>query len=339
MNSTKWNWILLTILASQLILTSTADTQCSLNDTSMASWQSFFSLFAKASYDKCHSSSSAHLENLTSTIVKQLEEIKQLVQKERAECQKKIEELNSSLCEKIDQLMDHKTSDCPPEEEEITLCNITSSDWRRLAYINMTDPEEECPSGLNEVSNSNTEQRACGRSVDGGCSSLHYTVNTTYTQVCGIARGYQYGSMDGFVSSPGKTIDQVYIDGLSITNGNPRQHLWTYVVSHHEGGSLPRIRCPRDRSPYDFSQVPTFVGDHFYCETGFTTRYGIRAAWSDPLWDGAGCVHNIAHSCDRYGWFHREIEPTQDDIEVRWCASGARSDEDVLTDWLEIWVL
>ena len=36
--------------------------------------------------------------------------------------------------------------------------------------------------------------------------------------------------------------------------------------------------------------------------------------WSDPFWDGAGCVADTAHSCDRYGWFHREIEPTQDDI-------------------------
>ena len=99
MNSAKWNWILLTILASHLILTSTADTHCSLNDdsTSMASWQSFFSLFAKASYDKCHSSSSADLGNLTSTIVKQLDEIKQLIQEERAKCQNKIEELNSSF--------------------------------------------------------------------------------------------------------------------------------------------------------------------------------------------------------------------------------------------------
>ena len=31
-------------------------------------------------------------------------------------------------------------------------------------------------------------------------------------------------------------------------------------------------------------------------------------AWSDPLWDGAGCVANTAHSCDKYGWFHREIK-------------------------------
>ena len=343
MNSAKWNWILLTLLACHLILTSTADTHCSLNDdsTSMASWQSFFSLFAKASYDKCRSSSSTNLGNLTNTIVKQLDEIKLLIQEERTECQKKIEELNSSLCEKIDQLMDHITSDCPPpEEEEITLCNISSSDWRRVAYINMTDPEAECPSGLNEISNSNTGQRACGRSVDWACSSVTFPVNTTYSQVCGIARGYQYGIMDAFQAVTGETIDQTYVDGLSITQGSTRQHLWTLAVGMNEQFDGTTSVCPRDKDPFNFDNVPDFVGDHFYCESGLTTAStnGITV-WSDPLWDGAGCVADTAHSCDRYGWFHREIEPTQDDIEVRWCANEDRNNEDVYTDLLEIWVL
>ena len=52
----------------------------------------------------------------------------------------------------------------------------------------------------------------------------------------------------------------------------------------------------------------------FYCETGFTATTSGITVWSDPFWDGAGCVADTAHSCDRYGWFHREIEPTQDDI-------------------------
>ena len=50
-----------------------------------------------------------------------------------------------------------------------------------------------------------------------------------------------------------------------------------------------------------------FVGDHFYCKTGFATSTSSVTAWSDPLWDGAGCVTDTAHSCDRHGWFHREI--------------------------------
>ena len=145
--------------------------------------------------------------------------------------------------------------------------------------------------------------------------------------------------MDAFVPSSGKTIDQVYIDGLSITNGSPRQHLWTYVVSLQESYIYFTQNCPRDQSPYNFRNVPSFVGDHFNCETGFTTSYRQYTAWSDPLWDGAGCVADRAHSCDRYGWFHREIEPTQDDIEVRWCADENRNNENVFTDRLEIWVL
>ena len=341
MNSTKWNWILLTILASHLILTSTADTHCSPNDdsTSMASWQSFFSSFAKASYDKCHSSSSANLGNLTSTIVKQLDEIKQLIQEERAECQKKIEELNSSLCEKIDKLMDHITSDCPPpEEEEITLCNITSSDWRRVAYINMTDPEAECPSGLIETSNSDTGQRACGRSVDGGCSSVTFPVNATYSQVCGYARGYVYYTMDAFWRSPIRTINDPYVDGLSITHGNPRKHIWTLAVSLNELNQYLKARCPRDTDPFDFTRVPDFVGNNFYCEAGLN-RTEARIAWEDPLWDGQQCVSSTAQSCTRYGWFHRQIEPSQEDIEVRWCADQIKGDEDFYTDLLEIWVL
>ena len=116
--------------------------------------------------------------------------------------------------------MDNITSGCPPpEEEEITVCNITSSDWRRVAYINMTDPEEECPIGINEITNSDTGQRACGRSVNGGCSPVTFPVYTTYSQVCGIARGYQYGTMDAFQVVTGETIDQTYADGLSITCG------------------------------------------------------------------------------------------------------------------------
>ena len=288
MNSAKWNWILLTILACHLILTSTADTQC------------------------CE-------------VKQQLEEIHSLV----------------------DQLLESVTSNCP-EEEGITLCHITSSDWRRVAYINMTDPEAECPSGLNEVSNSDTGQRACGRSVDGagaaatapgGCSSVTFPVKTTYSHVCGYARGYQYRSMDAFWQSPIRTIDDAYVDGLSITQGNPRKHLWTLAAGHSELVGLLDVRCPRDRDPFDFTRVPDFVGNNFYCEAGFTSNAEMRIAWEDPLWDGQHCVSSTAQSCSRYGWFHRDIIPSQKDIEVRWCADQGRHDEDFYTDLLEIWVL
>ena len=233
---------------------------------------------------------------------------------------------------------------------ELTLCNISSFNWRRVAYINMTDPEAECPSGLNETSNNITGQRACGRSVDGaghtlaapgGCSSVTFPVNTTYCHVCGYARGYQYYTMDAFWQSPIRTINDAYIDGISITQGNPRKHLWTLAVGFSELHTTNlEVRCPRDLDPFDFTIVPVFVGNNFYCETGFPhAMIEARIAWEDPLWDGQQCVSSTVQSCSRYGWFHRDIAPSQEDIEVRWCSDEIRSDEDFYTDLLEIWVL
>ena len=76
-----------------------------------------------------------------------------------------------------------------------------------MAYINMTDPEAECPGGLNEVSNNTTGQRACGRAGNTtdrsvGCVSVFYSVNTSFTHVCGIARGYQDASVEASGYSP-----------------------------------------------------------------------------------------------------------------------------------------
>ena len=139
--------------------------------------------------------------------------------------------------------------------------------------------------------------------------------------------------------APIRTMNDAYVDGLSITHGNPRKHLWTLAAGISELYSNLAIRCPRDTDPFDFTRVPDFVGNNFYCETGYETTIEARIAWEDPLWDGQQCVSSTAQSCSRYGWFHRDIAPSQEDIEVRWCSDQVRSDEDFYTDLLEIWVL
>ena len=42
---------------------------------------------------------------------------------------------------------------------------------------------------------------------------------------------HQYGSPDGFNTGT-DSIDSHYIDGISITHGNPRTHLWSYVAGN-----------------------------------------------------------------------------------------------------------
>ena len=58
-------------------------------------------------------------------------------------------------------------------------CGICSPNWRRVAYIDTTRGPGQCPSGLVEHVNSTTNQRACGRSTDSGCSSVTYPLLTS----------------------------------------------------------------------------------------------------------------------------------------------------------------
>ena len=218
-----------------------------------------------------------------------------------------------------------------------TVCNITSANWKRIAYFDTTRGDF-CPTGLRTVTNTSTNQTACGRTANGGCTSLQFSPNSNYTNVCGRVRGYQYGAPEAF---DGQSIDSTYLHGISITHGTPRTHLWSYVTGLTEQYSITNYRCPcARRDPTDRSGVPSFVGEDFYCESGFSgSTYVKRIAWEDPLWDGQGCLASGNQCCNRYGWFHREIQATSGNIEVRWCADFILDDEDVLTDQLEIWVM
>ena len=221
----------------------------------------------------------------------------------------------------------------------VTVCNISSANWRRIAYFDTTQGDS-CPSSLRTVTNTATNQTACGRTANHGCTSLQFSPDGNYSNVCGRVRGYQDHSPDGFDTGE-DSIDSHYIDGISITHGNPRTHLWSYVAGHPEqfGRSAPLCPCARP-DPTDLSGVPSFVGGDFYCESGFSgTSPETRIAWEDPLWDGQGCTSSGNQCCSRYGWFHHEIPTTSDNIEVRWCANQDQSDEDVFTDQLEIWVM
>ena len=212
-------------------------------------------------------------------------------------------------------------------------CGIYSTKWRRVAHIDMTDHTARCPSGLREVSNTMTKQRACGRSVSRGCSSLVFNTSGNYTSVCGQVRGYQFREIEAI---NGGSIDTHYAEGVLITNGSPRRHLWTYAVGRSE---THRWGCPCSTGGSTSRQnIPAFVGSDYYCESGFVNNYENRIAWKDPLWDGAGCVTPGNTCCQRYGWFHKQVQQTSDSIEVRWCASVSTSSEDVVTDIVEIWV-
>ena len=222
-----------------------------------------------------------------------------------------------------------------------TKCGIYSLNWRRVTYIDTTQGTT-CPAGLREVTNSALNKRACGRTVDVGCSSLTFPSGGNYTHVCGRAQGYQFRTPDAFRAHYGNTIiNDVYVDGLSITRGSPRKHIWSYAAGYQEKltSNGHTHQCPCGGPGYDSQYKAPFVGDDYYCESGFVNYPPNRIIWEDPLWDGEGCTQPENTCCQRSGWFHKEVPPTTDNIEVRWCGDESRANEDVYTDIVEIWVL
>ena len=71
-------------------------------------------------------------------------------------------------------------------------------------------------------------------------SVVFSTHRMKYTKVTGRVIGYQYASPDGFrpyghASHPARcTFDEAYLDGVSITHGTPRQHVWSFAAAHSE---------------------------------------------------------------------------------------------------------
>ena len=69
--------------------------------------------------------------------------------------------------------------------------NVTGG-WVRVANLNMTDSNQQCPENL-QLSYTDQPIRLCGRrNVNPGCDSVTFTTNgVQYQQVCGRVRGYQ----------------------------------------------------------------------------------------------------------------------------------------------------
>ena len=211
--------------------------------------------------------------------------------------------------------------------------------WYRIAYLNMTDPSQKCPSAWREY---NTQFWACGRPFSSVASrpSQIFPICRLYSKVCGRVLGIQVASPDAFSDESGSSINEGYIDGVSITHGHPRHHIWSYVGSVSENPRLPKTAYPCDSS-YG-TQPQDFVGSNYYCESGNPGQDWRNLVFpNDKLWDGEQCSHEGTCCTDTNTppWFSVNLSsPTSDDIEVRIMGSESTDNEDTPIELLEIYV-
>ena len=217
--------------------------------------------------------------------------------------------------------------------------------WMQVANINMTETDSKCPSGLEPIT---SPKRLCRKNVNIGCSSTKFSTHgIPFSKVCGQVIGYQDYSPDAFnpyYANQGRTIDDLYVDGVSITHScHPRQHIWTFAAALDEVPSHNINACPcvNSLSHVGFTGlIPEFIGKDYYCETGSRILHTNRVYVEDPLWDGERCGR-FSTCCEgeRKPWFFKNLtQPITSDIEVRVCADEPRRDEDILIKVISIFV-
>ena len=224
--------------------------------------------------------------------------------------------------------------------ERVCGCGNTTG-WMRVAHLDMTREGEDCPSGLRLATYSG--KRLCGRTGI-GCTRTTFSIHgLEYRRVCGKVIGYQFGTPDAFVSyhnNKGSTLDQAFLDGVVLTHGSPRNHIWSFAASNYQGRTNT-YGCPCSSSSSFPGTVPPFIGDYYFCDSGNPhSNTGLILYDTDPLWDGEGC-RDSDHCCTFHNppWFCKDLpQPTSDDIELRICANQVLSNEDTPIELVDIYI-
>ena len=224
-------------------------------------------------------------------------------------------------------------------------CGCGGPGWRRAAYLNMSDPTQTCPPAWELIT---TPRRSCARPSNAGSfscySAMFPTQGIQYSQVCGRIIGYQVGNPTAFALSGGRTINERYVDGVSLTYGSPRQHIWTFASAIDEYPHLYIGKCPCSNITEQCSlSVPSFIGSDYFCETGVPPGQQFNNSIfyaDDPLWDGGGC--GPTSTCCTFNnppWFCKQLpQSTNADLEVRLCSRHSAVHENTPVELIEIYV-
>lgn len=225
-------------------------------------------------------------------------------------------------------------------------CGNLTGGWMRVANVDMTQPTQHCPGVFVEMTRPEPPQRLCVAGATGrGCFSHTFpTVGPSYSSVCGRILAYQDRTPNAFFPfhiNTSLTIDDVYVDGISLMHGNPRFHIWTFAAALDETtGHLSGCGCS-NIFMHAHASVPPYVAGNYFCDSGSRGNVDVTTLYSaDPLWDGKGC--GASSTCCSYNnppWFFRELPSlTADGLEMRVCRDAGAVNENVPFEVVELYV-
>ena len=216
-------------------------------------------------------------------------------------------------------------------KRSIQYCDMTrtclgvTGGWARVANLDMTVPSHQCPTGFDLRTDYSMVRRACVLETSfGTCGLIEYPSHIVqYSKVCGRVFGFYGNSLDGFGTSVyPPTLFSSYVDGVSLTTNG--EHIWTFAA--HE--TRPPYEC-------DCGDVPSFVGNDYFCDVGGRGE----DTFYNALWDGYDCIENECCTLNGPPWFEKQLNrPTADDIVARVCRDQPSIDEQMPISKIEIYV-
>ncbi len=223
-------------------------------------------------------------------------------------------------------------------DDACACCNSTSKPHpstmlEPLVEIDMKDHASKCPPSMSL--NLTAGLRTCIFHGYSGCSFILFPVSHEYTKITGKIIAYQYGVTNSFqmFRRGNHTIDEPYVDGISLTYGRPRQHIWTFAADLNENRSF----CPCYSRNGVKMETPEYVGKDYFCDTGEAQAETLSTS---PLWDGRGC--DESYSCCGYNsppWFYKQLpHPTLEPIELRVCTDQNKLNENIAIEVIAIYV-
>ena len=85
------------------------------------------------------------------------------------------------------------------------------------------------------------------------------TGNEHYTKVCGRVIAYTQSTVQAFRGGQ-RDIHDYYLDGVSITHGSSRQHIWSFVGGTYALGCAA-FKCP---CAGGIPGIPSYVGNNYF---------------------------------------------------------------------------
>ena len=190
-------------------------------------------------------------------------------------------------------------------------CGNVTGGLTRVALLNDETRPLMCTGDFVTVHDSDT--RCIRNTEEPGCSHMVFPLmNMSYSHICGTVEGYWFGSPDGFSRPNDTTINDNYVDGISLTYGNisNRTHIWTFIA---DGIINRKQNCPK--------QIPEYVEIRYSC----LISANLCPSTTNP------CSHEI------FRHFQRALT---EDIEMRLCRDQhRRRAEGIYFGNLEILVL